>query len=103
MFSFSTLAPVSSILAASSTTGPLTSYNTLSNLVDFLNSLITAFPPILEYVECKNCGSLGAAGIYGGTWFLWKEEPHNQSGSTFNVSAKNMAIFFLGRVFPLIY
>ena len=39
MFSFKTRVPRSSILFASSTTGPLTSYNTLSNFVDFLNSI----------------------------------------------------------------
>ena len=40
MFNFKTCVPASSIRAASSTTGPLTSYKTLSNLDDFLNSRI---------------------------------------------------------------
>ena len=37
IFNFKTWVPHSSIRFASSTTGPRTSYNTLSNFVDFLN------------------------------------------------------------------
>ena len=46
IFNFNTWVPLSSILVASSTTGPLTSYKTLSNFIDLLNVLICTAPPI---------------------------------------------------------
>ena len=49
--SFSTWVPRSSIRAASSTTGPRTSYNTLSSLDDFLNEYILE-SPVLFLLDC---------------------------------------------------
>ena len=46
ILSFSTWVPRSSIRAASSTTGPRTSYNTLSSVDDFLNICMAELPAL---------------------------------------------------------
>ena len=97
MLSFNTWVPSCSIRAASSTTGPLTSYNTFSNLLDFLNSLIL-LPSFLLKLNFSSGTSFWIFSIGFSSVF-----PSNQSGSTPRTSAKNWSISLRGTVFPDTY
>ena len=101
MLSFNTWVPLASILAASSTTGPLTSYNTLLSLVDFLNSLIFTSPFCLFNISFSDSSS-----FLFSAWLLFsvsKSLPLKYSVVTPNNSDRNCIILSLGIVLPLTY
>ena len=99
IFNFNTLVPIASILLASSTTGPLTSYKTLSNFDDLLKVLILTSPDsfFLILLLILSVPFLFFIG------FVVLSVPYSQSISTSSAFAINSPIFFLGTASPLTY
>ena len=123
MLSFRICIPASAIRLASSTTGPLTSYNTLSSLVDFENCLITLSPIFSEYTIFELPASLTVLELSATSVrsFLCSKEavhdepllfsgaaasvssPASQLSSTSSVFARTPSMSLRGSLFPLRY
>ena len=93
IFNFKIFVPSRSIRFASSTTGPRTSYKTLSSLLDLLKWRTGGF--LLSVREERS--------ISGSKKSSLEASPRSHSSSTSNVSARKWAISARGRVFPLTY